>query len=234
MEAIEPPVANQLLAGLPPGELAGIEPHLAHCELALGEVMHAPGSRITHLYFPTTCIVSLMYTLKDGASTEIAMIGRDGVVGTPFLMGSPTTPTHAIVQTAGGAWRAPADVLQRQFWAGGQFTQRVLRYCQALAIQIGQTAVCNRHHTVLQQLCRWLLMSLDRLSGQDLVMTQDLIADMLGVRRGGVTEAALRLQHEGLIRYSRGHITVVDRPMLERRCCECYAVVKGEYDRLLK
>ncbi len=201
--------------------------------MPLGLVLSEPGQELSHVYFPTTSIVSLLYVLANGATAEIAVVGNEGIVGISLFMGGYTTPSRAVVQSAGSGFRLPAQAIVDAFERGGPVMHLLLRYTQALITQMAQTAVCNRHHTLDQQLCRWLLLSLDRLSGPDLLMTQELIANMLGVRREGVTEAAVALQKAGLIRYSRGHISVFNRPELERRSCECYAVVKKEYDRLL-
>ena len=200
--------------------------------MTLGQVLHESGGVQSHVYFPTTCLVSLLYQLEDGASAEIAIVGNEGLVGISLFMGGGSTTSRAVVQSAGEAYRLPSAMLQEEFKLG-PVLHLFLRYTQALITQMTQTAVCNRHHSLDQQLCRWLLLSLDRLPGNELAMTQELIANMLGVRREGVTEAALKLQRSDLIRYARGHITVIDRPGLERRSCECYAVVKKEYDRLL-
>jgi CRP-like cAMP-binding protein len=202
-------------------------------QLPLGEVLYEPGATLSHVYFPTTSIVSLLYVMEDGASAEIAVVGNEGIVGISLFMGGESTPSRAVVQSAGQCLRLKARVLKVEFNRAGPVLHLLLRYTQALITQMSQTAVCNRLHSLDQQLCRWLLLSLDRLQGDELVMTQELIANMLGVRRVGVTEAALRLQHAGLIRYVRGHITVLDRAGLRKRTCECYAVVKREYDRLL-
>ena len=201
--------------------------------MPLGQVLYESGSRLAHVYFPTTPIVSLLYVMEDGASAEIAVVGNEGIVGISLFMGGESTPSRALVQSAGKGLRLRADVMLQEFNRAGPVLHLLLRYTQALITQMAQTAVCNRHHSVDQQLCRWLLLSLDRLDTNDLVMTQELIANMLGVRREGVTEAAGHLQHAGLIHYRRGHITVIDRAGLEQRTCECYAVVKKEYDRLL-
>ncbi len=201
--------------------------------MALGEVVYESGSRLEYVYFPTTSIVSLLYVMANGASAEIAVVGNEGMVGVALFMGGETTPSRAIVQSAGSAYRLPGQSMKAEFVRGGAMQHLLLRYTQALLTQMAQTAVCNRHHSVDQQLCRWLLLSLDRLSSNKLTMTQELIANMLGVRREGVTEAAGKLQSAGLIQYSRGRITVVDRPGLEARACECYDVVKRESDRLL-
>jgi CRP-like cAMP-binding protein len=196
-------------------------------------VLYEPGATLSHVYFPTTSIVSLLYVMEDGASAEIAVVGNEGIVGISLFMGGESTPSRAVVQSAGQCFRLKAQAMKDEFNRAGPVLHLLLRYTQALITQMAQTAVCNRHHSLDQQLCRWLLLSLDRLQGDELAMTQELIANMLGVRRGGVTEAALRLQKAGLIQYVRGHITVLDRAGLERRTCECYAVVKHEYDRLL-
>ena len=201
--------------------------------LPLGEALYESGSRQRAVYFPTTAIVSLLYTLADGSSVEIAVVGNEGIIGVSLFMGGETTPSRAVVHSAGYAYRWSGKFLKDEFTLGGPMQHLLLRYTQALLTQMAQTAVCNRHHSVDQQLCRWLLLSLDRLVGNELVMTQELIANMLGVRREGVTEAAGNLQNAGLIKYSRGRIKVLDRPGLEARTCECYAVVKREFDRLL-
>ena len=224
---------NRLLAVLPEADRTRFAPHLEAVDLPLGKVLYESGSPVTHVYFPTTSIVSLLYMMEDGASAEIAVVGDEGIVGISIFMGGESTPYHAVVQSAGRGFRMKASLLMQEFNRAGPTLHLLLRYTQALITQMSQTAVCNRHHSIDQQLCRWLLLSLDRLQSNELVMTQDLIANMLGVRREGVTEAASRLQDAGLITYRRGHITVLDRPGLERRTCECYAVVKKEYDRLL-
>jgi len=222
-----------LLAALPAAELARWQPHLEEVDMPLGRVLYESGQTLSHVYFPTTAIVSLLYVMENGASAEIGVVGNEGVVGVSLFMGGESTPSRAVVQSAGQGWRLNSAVLKTGFNNSGPVMHLLLRYTQALITQMAQTAVCNRHHTLDQQLCRWLLLSLDRLDRLELLMTQELIANMLGVRREGVTEAALNLQKVGLIRYSRGHITVLDRPGLEKRSCECYAVVKKEYDRLL-
>lgn len=224
---------NELLAALPPADLERWSPLLEPVTLKLGQVLSESGTPIGHVYFPTTAIVSLLYVLADGASAEIAVVGREGVVGISLFMGGETTPSRAVVQSAGKGFRLRGPAMKDAFEGAGPVMHLMLRYTQALITQMAQTAVCNRHHSLDQQLCRWLLLSLDRLNGHELVMTQELIANMLGVRREGVTEAALKLQASGLIRYTRGHISVLDRPGLEARTCECYAAVKKEYDRLL-
>ena len=233
MPALHNPKQNQLLAALPEADYERLLPHLEPVTLPLGLVVFESGSTLRHLYFPASGIVSLLYAMENGASTEIAVIGNEGVVGIALFMGGESTPSRAVVQSAGHGYRLKAAVLKPEFERGGPLQQLLLRYTQALIAQMTQTAVCNRHHAVDQQLCRWLLLSLDRLPSNELAMTQELIANMLGVRREGVTEAAGKLQEEGLIRYRRGHITVLDRPKLEARVCECYAVVKKELDRLL-
>ncbi len=225
--------ANHLLATLSAEEWLLWEPHLEWMAMPLGQVLYESGQKQQHAYFPTTSIVSLLYVLESGASAEIAVVGNEGVVGISLFMGGETTPSRAVVQSAGEGYRMRAPAFKEAFNRAGAAMHLLLRYTQALLTQMAQTAVCNRHHQLDQQLCRWLLLSLDRLSGNDLVMTQELIADMLGVRREGVTEAALKLQRLGLIDYARGHIKVRDRKALEQRCCECYGVVKNEYDRLL-
>ncbi len=224
---------NHLLAALPEPEWQRWLPELESIDMPLGQVLYESGSTLGHVYFPTTSIVSLLYVMEDGASAEIAVVGNEGIVGISLFMGGASTPSRAVVQSAGRGLRLKAQMMKNEFDKNGPVPRLLLRYTQALITQMSQTAVCNRHHSLDQQLCRWLLLSLDRLQGDELVMTQELIANMLGVRRGGVTEAALQLQKAGLIRYVRGHITVLDRARLERRFCECYAVVKREYDRLL-
>jgi CRP-like cAMP-binding protein len=227
------PKNNRLLAALPDATYEALLPFLERVPLPLGLSVYESGGAQGHVYFPTNSIVSLLYVLADGASAEIAVTGNEGLVGIALFMGGETTPSRAVVQSAGNGYRLSAAVLKREFESGGALQHLLLRFTQALITQMTQTAVCNRHHSVDQQLCRWLLLSLDRLPANELAMTQELIANMLGVRREGVTEAAGKLQAEGLIHYSRGHITVLDRPQLEARVCECYAVVKKEYDRLL-
>jgi CRP-like cAMP-binding protein len=227
------PRQNHLLDALPPADLDRLLPHLKLVELPLGHVLYESGGRQRRVYFPTTAIVSLLYMMVDGASAEIAVVGNEGLVGVSIFMGGDATTSRAVVQSAGSAYLLSGRVLKEEFTRGGVLQYRLLRYTQALLTQMAQTAVCNRHHSLDQQLCRWLLLSLDRLIGNELVMTQELIANMLGVRREGVTEAAGNLQQAGLIEYRRGHITVLDRPGLETRTCECYAVVKKEFDRLL-
>ncbi len=227
------PSANHLLAALPAVDLLRWLPLLEAVELPLGQVLYEAGGTLSHVYFPSTAIVSLLYVMENGASAEIAVVGNEGIVGISLFMGGGSTPSRAVVQSAGLGFRLTAEAIKHEFNRAGPVMHLLLRYTQALITQMAQTAVCNRHHSLDQQLCRWLLLSLDRLSGNELVMTQELIANMLGVRREGVTESALKLQQAGLIRYARGHISVLDRGGLERRTCECYAVVKKEYDRLL-
>ena len=227
------PRLNHLLAALPAADWARWQPQLEWVEMPLGQALYEPGRTMSHVYFPTSAIVSLLYVMADGSSAEIAVVGRDGVVGIALFMGGGSTPSRAVVQSAGEGWRLRGPVMLEEFNTSHPVMHLMLRYTQALITQMAQTAVCNRHHLLDQQLCRWLLLSMDRLVGDELVMTQELIANMLGVRREGVTEAALKLQRDGLIRYARGHITVLDRPGLEARTCECYGVVKAEYDRLL-
>lgn len=230
---IHHPQQNHLLAALSPAERERLYPHLRLVAMPLGKVLYESGDRLRHVYFPTNSIVSLLYVLADGASAEISVVGNDGLIGIALFMGGETTPSRAIVQSAGYAYRLIGQQLKDEFHRSGGMQLLLLRYTQSLITQMAQTAVCNRHHSVDQQLCRWLLLSLDRLSVSQLTMTQELIANMLGVRREGVTEAAGKLQRLGVIEYSRGQITVLDRPKLEQLCCECYAVVKREGDRLL-
>lgn len=225
---------NELLAALTAPESARWSPLLEAVDLPLGKVLYESGDTQHHLYFPTTAIVSLLFVTENGSSAEIAVVGNEGVVGIALFMGGESTPSRAVVQSAGQGYRLPAKTIKEEFNRGGPVMHLMLRYTQALITQMSQTAVCNRHHSLDQQLCRWLLLSLDRLQGNELAMTQDLISNMLGVRREGVTEAALRLQEASLIRYARGRITVLDRAGLEKRSCECYEVVKIEYDRLLQ
>jgi CRP-like cAMP-binding protein len=227
------PIKNHLLAALPDAEAQRWLPLLEPVDLPLGEVLYESGITLSHVYFPTTAIVSLLYVMENGASAEIAVVGNEGIVGISLFMGGESTSSRAVVQSAGKGFRLKAQLMKQEFNRAGPVLHLLLRYTQALITQMSQTAVCNRHHSLDQQLCRWLLLSLDRLEGNQLVMTQELIANMLGVRREGVTEGALKLQHAGLIQYARGHITVLDRAALERRSCECYAVVKKEYNRLL-
>ena len=224
---------NHLLAALPAAELELLVPHLELVPMPLGQMLFEPGSQMRHAFFPTSSIVSLHYVTATGASAETAGVGNEGVVGVSLFMGGDTTSSSAVVQTAGHAWRLDRHTLKTEFNRGGALQRLLLRYTQALMTQMAQTAVCNRHHTVEQQLCRWLLLTLDRLPNRELVMTQELVASMLGVRRESVTDAAGHLQAAGYIRYRRGHIGVLDRAGLERSVCECYGVVKKELDRLL-
>ncbi len=232
MATLPDPKENHLLAALPPAEWERWQPQLECAEMPLGAVLYESGSVLSHVYFPTTAIVSLLYVMENGGSAEIAVVGNEGIVGVSLFMGGDSTPSRAVVQSAGQGFRLKAQAIKREFHRA-PVLHLLLRYTQALITQMAQTAVCNRHHSLDQQLCRWLLLSLDRLKGSELAMTQELIANMLGVRREGVTEGAVKLQKAGLIRYTRGKISVLDRPGLEKRCCECYAVVKREYDRLL-
>jgi CRP-like cAMP-binding protein len=227
------PTENHLLAALPAAEWQRWLPHLERVEMPLGQVLYEAGGTLSHVYFPTTAIVSLLYVMENGASAEIAVVGNEGIVGISLFMGGDSTSSRAVVQSSGRGLRLKAQIMKDDFNRAGPVLHLLLRYTQALITQMAQTAVCNRHHSLDQQLCRWLLLSLDRLEGNELVMTQELIANMLGVRREGVTEGALKLQQAGLIRYARGHISVLDRDGLQKRSCECYVVVKKEYDRLL-
>ncbi len=227
------PTRNHLLAALPTADYQRLLPDLQLVALPLGMAVYESGGKLNYVYFPTDCIVSLLYVMKSGASAEIAVVGFEGLVGVALFMGGESTPSRAVVQSAGNAYRLPSKILKREFEHSGPLQHLLLRYTQALITQMAQTAVCNRHHTVEQQLARWLLLSLDRLFTNELNMTQELIANMLGVRREGVTEAAGKLQTAGMIQYNRGRIKVLDRPKLEERVCECYAVVKRETDRLL-
>jgi CRP-like cAMP-binding protein len=227
------PVENRLLAALSGEEYKRLLPHLEQFSFSLGEVVYESGAQLDYVYFPTTAIVSLLYIMENGATAEMGLAGNEGVVGIALFMGGNTMPNRAVVQSAGGAIRMKAKALQDEFAQGGQFQRLLLRYTQALITQISQTAVCNRLHSVEQQLCRWLLLSHDRVKADELIMTQELIADMLGVRREGVTVAAGRLQDLGAINYVRGHIKILDREKLEATVCECYRVVKDEFDRLL-
>ena len=233
MMLVANPKQNHLLDALLKAEYDRLSPNLEHVKLALGDVMYEPGGLLKYVYFPTTSIISLLFVMENGASAEIAVVGNEGVLGISLFMGGETTSSRAVIQSAGYAYRLKVQLLKDEFNRGGPVQRLLLRYTQALITQMAQTAVCNRHHSVEQQLCRWLLLSLDRLASDELTMTQELIANMLGVRREGVTEAAGRLQRDGIINYTRGHITVVDRPKLEERSCECYKVVKAEFDRLL-
>jgi CRP-like cAMP-binding protein len=231
--SVQSPRRNRLLAALPAADYARLLPHLEPVSLELGRALYESGSHQGYVFFPTNSIVSLLYVMEDGSSAEIAVVGNDGLVGIALFMGGESTPSRAVVQSAGHGYWLRGSVLKSEFGQGGELQHLLLRYTQALITQMAQTAVCNRHHSLEQQLCRWLLLSLDRLASNELRMTQELIANMLGVRREGVTEAAGNLQAAGLIRYSRGRIAVVDRPQVEARVCECYAVVKREYERLL-
>ncbi len=233
MSSPHTPKQNHLLDALPAADYAHLLPDLELIPMPLGWAVYEPGGQMGYLYFPTTSLVSLLYVMESGASAEIAITGNEGLVGIALFMGGESTPSRAVVQSAGHGYRLKASILKTEFALGGNLQHLALRYTQALITQMSQTAVCNRHHSVDQQLCRWLLLSLDRLQGNELRMTQELISNMLGVRREGVTEAAGHLQAAGLIHYSRGKITVLDRPKLEQRVCECYAVVKKEFDRLL-
>lgn len=227
------PNQNHLLAALPTAEFDRLAPHLELVAMPLGDILYEPGGQLQHAYFPTTAIVSLHYVMESGASAETAGVGNEGVVGISLFMGGDTTPSSAVVQTAGYGYRLQAKLLKEEFSNAGLMQRLLLRYTQALVTQMFQTAACNRHHSIEQQLCRWLLLTLDRLPSNELVMTQELVASMLGVRREGITEAAGKLQHAGFILYRRGHITVLERSGLESRACECYAVVKKELSRLL-
>jgi CRP-like cAMP-binding protein len=231
--SIPSPLQSSLLAVLPEGEGKRLFPYLEHVVLPLGKALYESGDQLNHVYFPTTSIVSLLYELENGSSAEIAVVGREGIVGIALFMGGDTMPNRAVVQSAGHAYRLPGSLLKQEFNRGGALQHLLLRYTLAMLTQMAQTAVCNRHHTVDQQLCRWLLLSLDRLPSNELAMTQELIANMLGVRREGVTEAAGKLQNAGLISYNRGHIAILDRAGLEKRVCECYDVVRKEFTRLL-
>ncbi|MEQ1773284.1 MAG: Crp/Fnr family transcriptional regulator [Burkholderiales bacterium] len=227
------PSQNHLLAALPPADFERLSPHLELVPLLLGQMLYEPGGQLRHAYFPTTAIVSLHYVMESGASAESAGVGNEGVVGIALFMGGDTTPSSAVVQTAGHAYRLEGRLLKQEFNRAGLMQRLLLRYTQALMTQMTQTAACTRHHSVEQQLCRWLLLTLDRAPARELVITQELIAGMLGVRREGITQAAGNLQDAGFIRYRRGHIAVLDRTGLEKRTCECYAVVKKEMSRLL-
>lgn len=233
MPPLQDPRKNHLLAALPDDEYDRLLPNLELTPMPLGLVLYESGTQMRHVYFPTTAIVSLLYVMEDGSSAEIAVVGNEGIVGVSLFMGGETTSSRAVVQSAGAAYRLKGQLLKNEFFRAGPMQRLLLRYTQALLTQMSQTAVCNRHHSLDQQLCRWLLLSLDRLPTNELVMTQELVANMLGVRREGVTEAAGNLQRAGLIEYQRGRITVLDRAGLEARVCECYAVVKRESDRLL-
>jgi CRP-like cAMP-binding protein len=233
MPELNDPEQNHLLRALPKAERERLLPHLQLVDMQLGLVLYEPGRQLRHVYFPTTSIVSLLYVLENGSSAEIAVVGNEGMVGVALFLGGDTTPSRAVVQNAGQAYRLQGRLLKGEFYRALSLQLLLMRYSQALLTQMSQTAACNRHHSVDQQLCRWLLLSLDLLPTNKVSMTQQLIANMLGVRREGVTEAAGKLQAEGLIRYTRGRITVLDRPCLEAQCCECYQVVKAEFDRLL-
>jgi len=224
---------NHLFEAMPQAEWERLLPFIEPTELPLGKVLYEPGVKMSHVVFPSSAIVSLLYALENGSSAEIAVVGNEGVVGISIFMGGESTSSRAVVQSAGAGYRIKSSILLEEFNKGGPIMHLLLRYTQALITQMSQTAVCNRHHSLDQQLCRWLLLSADRLTGNELIMTQELIANMLGVRREGVTEAALKIQKAGLIQYARGHITILDRHGLERRTCECYEVVKNEYERLL-
>ncbi|OQW69758.1 MAG: Crp/Fnr family transcriptional regulator [Proteobacteria bacterium ST_bin11] len=233
MNILDTPKSNHLLDALPDTEYERLLPHLEHVAMPLGEVIYESGGELRYVYFPTDSIVSLLYVMENGASAEIAVVGNDGIIGVALFMGGGSMPNRAVVQSAGHAYRLRGQLLMHEFNRYEGMLHLLLRYTQSLITQMAQTAVCNRHHSVDQQLCRWLLLSLDRLPSNELHMTQELIANMLGVRREGVTEAAGKLQQAGLIQYNRGRITVLNRPGLEERVCECYEVVKTESDRLL-
>lgn len=233
MSSPHSPNQNHLLASLPAAEFERLVPHLELVPMLLGDILYEPGGRLQHVYFPTTAIVSLLYVMESGASAETAGVGNEGVVGISLFMGGDTTPSSAVVQIAGHAYRLPGRLLKEEFNRAGLMQRLLLRYTQALITQMTQTAACNRHHSIEQQLCRWLLLTLDRASSRELIMTQELVAGMLGVRREGITEAAGNLQRAGVIRYRRGHIAVLERSGLETRACECYAVVRKELGRLL-
>ena len=227
------PNQNHLLAALPTAEFERLAPHLEPVEMLLGDVLYESGGQLQHVYFPTTAILSLHYVMENGSSSEIAGVGNEGVLGISLFMGGITTPSRAVVQTGGQGYRLKAQLMLQEFRRAGLMQQLMLRYTQALITQMSQTAACNRHHSLVQQLCRWLLLTLDRMPTNELIMTQELVASMLGVRREGVTEAAGKLQQAGVISYRRGHITVIDRAGLEAQVCECYEVVKKEFARLL-
>jgi CRP-like cAMP-binding protein len=233
MPAPQSPNQNHLLAALPTAEFERLAPHLEPVELLLGDVLHESGGLMHYVYFPTTAILSLHYVMENGSSSEIAGVGNEGVLGISLFMGGNTTPSRAVVQTGGRGYRLRAQLMLQEFNRAGLMQQLLLRYTQALITQMSQTAACNRHHSLVQQLCRWLLLTLDRMPTNELIMTQELVASMLGVRREGVTEAAGKLQQAGVIRYRRGHITVLERMGLESQVCECYTVVKKEFARLL-
>ena len=233
MSPLHSPSQNHILAALPTAEFERLAPHLELVPLLLGESLYEPGGQLRHAYFPTTAIVSLLYVLESGSSAEIAGVGNEGIVGISLFMGGDTTPSSAVVQTAGHSYRLPGRLVKEEFNRAGLLHRVLLRYTQALLTQMCQTAACNRHHSIEQQLCRWLLLTLDRLPSNELVMTHELVSSALGVRREGITEAAGNLQRAGVIRYRRGHITVLERSGLEAGACECYAVVKKEMNRLL-
>lgn len=233
MSNVYTPQRNQLLSALADEEFNRLSVNLEPVEMPLGQVLYESGEQLKYVYFPVTAIVSLLYVLENGASAEIAVVGNEGILGISLFMGGETTTSRAVVQSAGFGYRLKSKFLKEEFRLSGAMMRLLLRYTQALITQMAQTAVCNRHHSLEQQLCRWLLLSLDRLESNELIMTQELIANMLGVRREGVTEAAGKLQRLGIIQYQRGHITVLDRASLEKSCCECYQVVKNEFDRLM-
>jgi CRP-like cAMP-binding protein len=233
MPTLTGPKQNHLLAALPAAEFERLAPHLELVPLLLGDTLYEPGGQLQHVYFPTTAIVSLLYIMESGVSAEMAGVGNEGVLGISLFMGGETTPSSAVVQTAGHGYRLPGRVLKTEFNRGGPLQRLLLRYTQALVTQMFQTGACNRHHSIEQQLCRWLLLTLDRMPTNELIMTQELVANALGVRREGITEAAGNLQRAGIIRYRRGHISVIKRAGLEAGSCECYAVVKKELGRLL-
>ena len=233
MPVPQSPNQNHLLAALPTAEFERLAPHLEPVELLLGDVLYESGGQLQHVYFPTTAILSMHYVMENGSSSEIAGVGNEGVLGISLFMGGNTTPSRAVVQTGGWGYRLKARLMQEEFKRAGPMQQLMRRYTQALITQMSQTAACNRHHSLVQQLCRWLLLTLDRMPTNELIMTQELVASMLGVRREGVTEAAGKLQQTGVISYRRGHITVLDRAGLESQACECYDVVKKEFARLL-
>lgn len=233
MSVIHSPTQNHLLAALPEAELARLTAHLELVPMKLGDMLYEPGGQLHYAFFPTTSIISLHYVMATGASAEVAGVGNEGMLGISLFMGGDTTSSSAVVQTAGHAYRLERHLLKQEFDRAGILQRLLLRYTQALMTQMSQTAVCNRHHSVEQQLCRWLLLALERIPTGEMVMTQELVASMLGVRREGITEAAGKLQQAGIIRYRRGHISVTDRNGLEFHVCECYAVVKNEIDRLL-
>ncbi len=231
--SLHDPMRNVILAALPSEDFARLQPELELVAMPRGWIVCDTGEKLSYVYFPISAIVSLLYVMENGASAEIAVTGRNGLIGIPVCMGGDTTTTRAVVQSAGMGYRLKASIMKREFHNGGKLQQLVLSYTQALITQTAQIAVCNRHHSVVQQLCRWLLLNVDLLSSNELVVTQELIANMLGVRREGITEAAGKLQLEGLIQYSRGHIQILNRAGLEKRVCECYNVVKKEFNRLL-